>query len=117
MPNEENRRNILRSKDALTAASQVTDSLKRTKNQLVRELERSGTALEKLQEGNLVITKTLTEHDSYSEETKLANLNRKKMQQKENFDLMMITVAGGIYFLLVLYILIARYSFLVSWVF
>jgi len=103
--------------DALQAAEAITESLRRTKLLLERELERSGKTLEKLSESNKVIADTLDEQNTYRDETKLAGGVRTKMKRREYSDMFFISLAGGFYLLTILYILFARFSFLFRWMF
>ena len=103
--------------DALQAAESITESLRRTKILLERELERSGKTLEKLAESNKVIASTLDEQHVYKDETKLASGIRSKMKRREYSDVAFIALAGGFYALVILFILYSRFFFLFRWMF
>ena len=103
-------------RDALSAAESITDSLRRTKQLLERELERSGKTLEKLSESNKVIASTLDEQHAYKDEATGASNIRKKMKRREFSDLFFIGAGVFIYISVIFYILICRFGFLFSWI-
>ncbi len=110
-------RKLQQQQDALKSAEAITESLKRTKSLLEQQLERSGKTLEKLVESNQVIVKTMEETKNYKDETLQAKNERLKLKQQERKDFIIIACAWVLYILVIIWILIARYSFLLTWMF
>jgi len=102
--------------DILKTSMSLTETLKRTRNFMNAQVSRSSDLLHEINEASKVVDKTLNQQKEYGGRTTEAKSLLTKLKRRDLTDKLLIYFGLIVFFLVVLYIIKARFGFRISFI-